>query len=206
VAFGPELASGNTARLSGSSASAPYSPAEQIALWSSACGQPTEQLRTGCKILLAAGLGFGLDSREVIPLRVHDIRVTDGGGLVVVNVRGTRPRLVVCRRPWEPVWRDLVKDRPVGEAQWLFRPEAHGRVKNTVTNFLAHTADSHGTPRLVTARLRATWIVGLIDAGVPLPVIVAAAGVVSLHALSRYLPYVRAVDADTAAAVLRGTA
>ncbi|MFJ5614668.1 hypothetical protein ACIQCJ_35480 [Streptomyces sp. NPDC093221] len=54
------------------------------------------------------------------------------------------------------------------------------------------------------ARLRSTWLVDLFDSGVPITVIVAAAGVTTLHGLSRVLPFLKGVSADQAAAYLRG--
>ena len=200
--IGPDLASGATASLSGSRASAPYSAAERTELWSWACGQPTPALRTGCKLLLALGFGCGLDSHEIVALRSHDVRATADGGPVVVNVRGRRARLVVCRRAWERVLAEQAGQAPAGG--WLVRPDADARAKNTITNFLARTRTPPGTARLVMARARASWIVELVDAGVPLTALVAAAGVESLHALSRFMPYFEPLGADDAQAALRG--
>jgi hypothetical protein len=200
--FGPDLPGGPPARLSGSTASRPYTGSELSGLWSSAAGQPTGQLRDGLKTLLALGMGCGLDSPEVIPLRVHDVRRTGPSGPVVVAVRGRRARLVVCRAAWENVLADVVERATAGS--WLFRPDATARSTNTVTNFLDRTRPSTEALRLVMGRARATWIVELINAQVPLPVLVAAAGVDSLHALSRLMPHVAVVGADEAARFLRG--
>jgi len=201
--FGPDLASGSSARLSGSRASAPYSSFERSELWSWACGQPTPALRTGCKILLALGFGCGLDSHEIVPLRAHDVRIVSGGGPMVVNVRGRWARPVVCRRPWERVLADLAAQADAGT--WFFRPKATARAKNSVTNFLARTRTPPGIPRLVMARARASWIVEHVDANTPLSVLIAAAGVDTLHALSRFMPYFTPLGADDAQGALRGT-
>ncbi|MGW0860830.1 hypothetical protein [Streptomyces sp. NPDC002611] len=88
----------------------------------------------------------------------------------------------------------------------MFRPRSQTRAKNTVTNFIARTAKDPACPPLVQGRARATWLVGLIDEGVRLPVIVAAAGVDTLHALSRIMPFVRPVSAPEAGSQLRGEA
>ncbi|WP_432058190.1 hypothetical protein [Streptomyces sp. bgisy022] len=201
---GPDLVTGRPVRLSASAVSRPYSPSETAALWAWALAQPTAELRHGCQVLLALGLGCGLDSPEVVPLRAHDVRAADDGA-AAVNVRGSRPRLVLCRRPWEAVLAKVVREATVpGTASWLFRPRSQARAKNTVTNFLARTAKDPACPPLVQGRARATWLVGLIDDGVRLPVIVAAAGVDTLHALSRIMPFVRTVPAPDAGAQLRG--
>jgi len=155
---------------------------------------------------MALGLGVGLDSPEVIPLRVHDVRRTSGGkGPVVVATRGTRKREILCRRPWENVLA-AAADRidTTGTARYLFRPNCGSRGTNTVTNFLARTQPSPNVPRLVMGRLRSTWLAELFEERLPITVIVAAAGVDTLHGLSRILPHLRSVSADEAARLLRG--
>lgn len=202
--IGGDCVTGKPVKLSASDAAKPYSPAERSALWAWASGQPTDELRSGLQILLAVGLGCGLDSSEIIPLCAHDVR-RPGNGAVVVAVRGRRERLVVCRRPWEQVLAEHAA-RFDGHAAYLFRPGVHTRAKNTVTNFLSRTHPAPGTPALKTGRLRASWMIDLIEENLPLTVILTAAGVDSLHSLSRILPYVRGTDPAHAAALLRGGA
>lgn len=197
------LPGGDPARLPGSEASAPYRREEVAALWSWARGQSTEAMRQGLRTLLALGLGCGLDSGEIVPLRAHDVRVLSDGR-VVVHVRGRRARAVLCRRRWERVLAEAVERVPAGG--WLFRPEAAARTKNTVVNFIDRAKPSLSAPRLVMGRARAAWIVELVDAGTPITVLVAAAGIESLHALSRFMPHFATLEPDAAAAWLRGPA
>ncbi|WP_344015203.1 hypothetical protein [Streptomyces thermospinosisporus] len=206
IVLGSECRTGKPAKLSASVANSPCSRTELADLWGWASGQPTEELRWGCKTLMALGLGVGLDSPEVIPLRVHDVRRTSGGkGPVVVATRGTRKREILCRRPWENVLA-AAADRidTTGTARYLFRPNCGSRGTNTVTNFLARTQPSPNVPRLVMGRLRSTWLAELFEERLPITVIVAAAGVDTLHGLSRILPHLRSVSADEAARLLRG--
>lgn len=218
---GGDCMTGKPARLSGSSASHPYTGAEQAALWAQACGQPNAELRDGMTVLLALGLGCGLDSSEIIPLRGGDIRTTrddrqapreadsaptanNGTGPVVTAVRGRRSRLVVCRRPWEQILAHQAA-RLADPNGYIFRPGASKRAGNIVTNFISRTHPAPGTPHLKTTRLRSTWLVSLIEAGLPLHVIVTAGGLTSLHALSRLMPYVQRVAPGEAAQLLRGS-
>ncbi|WP_308122127.1 hypothetical protein [Streptomyces sp. TRM70350] len=206
VVLGGECRTGKPAKLSASVANSPYSRTELADLWGWASGQPTEELRWGCKTLMELGLGVGLDSPEVIPLRVHDVRRTSSGsGSVVVATRGPRKREILCRRPWEGVLATAA-DRidTTGTARYMFRPNCGSRGTNTVTNFLARTQPSPNVPRLVMGRLRSTWLVELLEERLPITVIVAAAGVDTLHSLSRILPYLNPVPADEAARLLRG--
>jgi hypothetical protein len=108
----------------------------------------------------------------------------------------------VCRRPWESILAAQTGRASSRDAH-LFRPGAARRGGNLVTNFLSRTHPAAGTPLLKTGRLRVTWLVSLIDAGLPLTVIVAASGVKSLHGISRLMPYVCHVDASDAAQLLR---
>lgn len=52
-------------------------------------------------------------------------------------------------------------------------------------------------------RCRATWLVERMNVPIPLPVLLAAAGLVSLHALSRFLPYLQPAGPDAAHTILR---
>jgi hypothetical protein len=124
---------------------------------------------------------------------------------VVVTVRGTRERSVICRRRWENELlhaADWARQRhPDG---YLFRPALARRGKNTVGALVAR---AHRDPCLVAfnqGRLRIGWMVELIQQPVPLNVLAAAAGLSSLRSLSRILRHVRTCDADTAAELLRG--
>lgn len=200
--IGTELASGRPMPLSGSLASHPYARAEQSDLWSWAGGQPTSALRHGIKTLMACGFGCGLDSAEIADVRTHDVQRSGLDGAVRVRVRGRRARQVVCRRAWEQVLLDAAA--ALGPGEYLFRPDAHTRGKNLVSNFLARTKSNATAPNLSMGRARATWIVELVDANVPLTVLVAAAGVDSLHAFSRLMPYFSTAAADAAAKALRG--
>ncbi|MFF2407594.1 hypothetical protein [Streptomyces sp. NPDC058092] len=50
---------------------------------------------------------------------------------------------------------------------------------------------------------RATWLVERMNIPIPLPVLLAAAGLDSLHALSRLLPYLKGTGAEQAYTILR---
>ena len=88
---------------------------------------------------------------------------------------------------------------------YLFRPSLMRRGKNTVSSLVAR---SHRDTCLVgfsQGRLRIGWLVELIEQPVRLDALAAAAGLTSLHSLSRVLRHVRGCDADTATRLLRGS-
>lgn len=125
--LGPDLITGNPAAYSGSDASRPYTRAEQAQLYATARAQPTDELRYGLLTLLALGFGCALDSPEIIPLRVHDVREAPNGA-VAVGVRGPRARTVLCRAAWAPVLLEVSAwvSTP-GQARYLFRPNSYAR-------------------------------------------------------------------------------
>jgi hypothetical protein len=205
IVLGGACRTGKPAKLS---ASVPNSTRTELAdLWGWVSGQPTEELRWGRKTLMALGLGVGLDSPEVIRVRVHDVRrSSEGAGPVIVVTRGSREREILCRRPWEGVLASAAgRLETTGVTKYLFRPNSYSRGTSTVTNFLARAQPSPNVPRLVMGRLRSTWLVELFEARLPITVIVAAAGVDTLHGLSRILPFLSAVPAEEAARLLRGS-
>lgn len=201
--LGPDLITGVPAAYAGSDVSRPYTQAEQAQLYACARAQPTAELRHGFLTLLALGFGCALDSPEVIPARVHDVRQA-AKGAVAVAVRGRRARLMLCRRSWAPVLVEAAAGSAMpSAARYLFRPNSHTRGANTVTHFLARAKFSPGTPPLVMGRARATWLVDAIEARMHLPTLMAAAGLTTLRSIDRILPYIRNLPADDAAAALR---
>lgn len=202
LVLGPDLSSGDRQRLAGSHAQAPYTGAQLGQLWESAGAQPTPALRTGLKTLMALGLGCGLDTPEAHLVRARHVHQDPGTGATLVSVPGDRARITVCRYAWERIL--LEAATALDPDCFLVRPGAQTRGKNTVANFLARAHTPPGSLRLSMGRARATWIVELVDANVPLTTLIAAAGVDTLHALSRLMPYFAPTDPGTARLLLRG--
>ncbi|WP_282701165.1 hypothetical protein [Streptomyces sp. CC219B] len=201
--LGPDLITGNPSAYSGSDPAKPYSPAEQSRLFAAARFQPTTELRYGFLTLLSLGFGCALDSPEIISLRTHDVRVAPNGE-VAVAVRGRRARIVLCRTSWATVLAEATTWATAsGQVRYLFRPNGYARNTNTVTNFIARTKSSPGTPQLVMGRARATWLVAAIEARMYLPTLMAAAGLTTLRSIDRVMPHVRNLTAEQAAAALR---
>ncbi|MFF5700913.1 hypothetical protein ACFY7H_00095 [Streptomyces sp. NPDC012794] len=197
--YGPDLPGGKPVSLSSSDPSAPYTPAEKAGLWAWAGGQPTQELRRSLRLLLVLGLGCGLDTNEIIPLRGPDVRALDGGGQVL-SVRGSRARLVICSRPYERALAEAGERSGTGS---LFRPGCQARGSNTVTDLIYRATRDPRVPRLVMGRCRATWLVDRMNIPIPLTVLLAAAGLDSLHALSRLVPHLKTIGAQQAATILR---
>lgn len=187
--------------LSASDTHRPYTPGEQAHLWSWAGGQPTNALRTGCRLLLALGLGCGLSADEIIDLLAGSVRVA-GNGAVIVEITGRRTRLVICQHRWERV---LAEHAEAAGSGYLFRPNAV-RAKNLISNLIGRAHRSPTTPPIKISRLRDTWLAEHLAAGTPLPVVVAAAGLDGLSSLDRLLPHLPIVGAERAERHLRDLA
>ena len=190
-----------TARLAPFPASAPVAPytsAEQTALRSWAAAARTDYMSVNARLLLALGFGAGLSAAEVGGVRVRHLHVDADG--VQVQVEGARPRLVPVLADWEPALAAF-RESAMFDDMFVFRPRRAGPSRNLVANFLAKTNITGVRPSL--QRMRVTWIVTHLSAGSPIKAVMQAAGVDSLEALTRYLPFVPDVDPDTYRVALR---
>lgn len=167
----------------------PYTDAEVAEVVGWAKGQTTAVRRHKAMVLLALALGAGLTTEEVVRLRVSDITIDDQG--VVLDVGGHNPRQVPVLAEWEHVLTDLVAHvRPVDPESYVFAPGRTNSKPHLVAGFVKSTNRNGGVapqPR----RMRATWIVGHITAGVPPQLIAQAAGMVTLRNFDKYLYHYR---------------
>jgi len=178
-----ELAPRRLTPLQSSEASAPYSSEEQRALAMWARSQ-TKARRVDARVLLALGMGAGLSSGEIVTIKTGDITPTMDGA-VLVHVREGRPRLVPALRKWEKIL--LERSRSLSPDDFLFVAGRNGGGKNLITNFIAR---GDAAVHVQSQRLRSTWLVTQMSACTPLAELAEAAGVDSLEALTRYLPFV----------------
>jgi len=196
----PQARTARLVALPPASPSAPYTPTELSLLKAWADGQNTEFRCVNANLLLALGLGAGLAARELQEIRPADITCDDDG--VLLTVTGPRARVVPVLAEWESVLRD-VAIAAVRQDGYLFRPRRTHSYPNAITGFVAETVGKQ-VP-VSTHRMRATWIVGHLSAGVPVPALVDAAGVGSLEALTRYLRFVPPLDISATRSELRRT-
>lgn len=180
-------------------ASEPYTGDEirLLRLW--AANQATTYRQVNATVLLALGLGAGLSTREIIHLRCADVQVDDQG--VLVHVTGERERLVPVLGEWEAPLAALCQAaiRPTQPVFGSRRTTAAN--PNLVTAFLEDATDA--PVRVKVQRLRATWVVGHLAAGVPAPVLARAAGLTTTDGLTRFLKYVPDIDVADVRAQMR---
>lgn len=163
--------------LAASSPRAPYNRAEiaEVTRWAYS---QNEAASLSARLLVALGLGAGLQAREIATVRGGDILAAGD----VVNVRGAAARRVPVLDEWASelaLLTCLAKDARAP----LFRPNATYS-KNIVTVFVDRTFAEGLRPS--TQRMRATWLVHHMSSGTPLQDLLATAGLSSANALVRY--------------------
>ncbi|WP_262002336.1 hypothetical protein [Microbacterium sp. Mcb102] len=183
-------------RTTSSPADIPYTSQEQqlIRLW--AAFQPTELQQRNASALAVLSLGCGLTAAEAMAARVQDI-VLDADGPCIVAPE----RVVPAAHDWGDVLRDL--DGCGHDDEFLVAPKRTMRSAASVLEDLRRsgTGDIVPTPQ----RMRNTWLVERMNAGVPLQTVVWASGLTTAHSLLRLIPHTRAQTPDERTRSLGGT-
>lgn len=177
----------------------PYSQREIVSFRACADGQNTESRRLGYHGVLALGLGAGLSAPEMAGLRAKDVQFGSKG--VSLQVSGRRARTVPLLANWEGSLRAVLDVR--GEDAYVIAPRRQRSTKNTISHFLTklHLC---GLDRPNTHRLRTTWVVHHLTAGVPTAALLKAAGLRTPGALNPYLQFVDRIDEGDLGQFLRG--
>lgn len=174
--------------------SQPYTLEEQGAIRRWAETQPTERRRVMCGAVVALTLGAGLTRDELMHVRERDI-VALQDGLVGVRV-GVRVVPVIHE------WNDHLT-RFVGRTgeTYVILPDATRRSGVGMNKVLGRAPSHSWHPNV--QRMRNTWIIRCLDAGVPLQNVVDAAGLRTPEMLRRLIPFMAKLDADAAVRAFR---
>jgi hypothetical protein len=177
----------------------PYTADEVAQLRTDAHEQPTPNRRRAAHAFLALGLGCGLDGRWVTKVEVADVsRVADGSALTV-QVGEPSARHVVVLADWEATIEEL---SATANDEYLVGGRSTSRTR--AGNLAASLVVPTGHPRLSSARLRSTWLLGHLERGTRLPELCQAAGLEGVTVLSDLLAQVTPLAEITATAMLRG--
>ena len=173
-------------RYRGAGAKAPYSPVERAELVSICQAQPKAWRGEAALVVLAAGIGAGLRSGELVAARGGDVGVDSEG--VTVSVTGERARTVVVAAPFgEALW---AAARRVGKDHLVHPGPASRRYHNFLNALLANLVADPGAPGLSVARCRASYVCDRLGEGVPLSWILRATGIGEVESLLRYAHFV----------------
>lgn len=176
----------------------PYRSDELADLAGAVRGLTTPHRRENALIVVALGAGAGLTNGEINALVGTDVDTAHDSLVVTVSTRG-QARQVPVRAEWEQAV--VERAAQVGRNP-MFRPDRTKIRALDIAKFLDSLTFAY-LPRLTVQRLRVTWIVGQLDAGVPVQVVAAAAGV-SASQIGRYVSHVAPIGDAEAARLLRG--
>jgi hypothetical protein len=175
----------------------PYEADDLGRLLRDAQRQPTQLRHRAFRAVLALGLGAGLDGRWAGHVRGLDVTVRRG--VTLVEVGAPAPRKVPVLATWE----DEVQQLAASAGQGLLLGGQPPAARNLVNRRVAEFVLGQGSPRLVAARLRSTWLVGHLARGIRLPELASAAGLQGITTLSDLLPHVPPVTEVDAEQQLR---
>jgi len=173
----------------------PYTLAEEHAYRVMARNQATPHRRQNAEVLLALGFGAGLVAGDIIAIRgEHVVRVSDG---VEIHVPGSRARVVPVFAEWEAIVASAVTRVGGGRLFLPSRPELDpGAVSGFITTLQGRES------RLSAQRMRSTWILRLLDAGIKVNVVLATSGMSGPESLVPYVQFMSPVpDAEALSAI-----
>ncbi|MFG6402531.1 hypothetical protein [Microbacterium sp. P04] len=172
--------------LSARRSSAPYTPTQMTAFRNWAGDQLTPQKRDRAMVMLVLCAGAGLRPNE-LPLVFPAHVVVDEAG-ILVTVPGENTREVPLLSEWEEWMVVLLERRRADESLW-------GNVNRRTTHNLtsSFTENSHGNPPRAD-RLRHTWFVRHLTAGVPMKDLFRAGGFTKMQQLHLLLEFIELRD------------
>lgn len=153
-----------------------------------AASQSSERLRANAELVIGMAFGAGLTAAEILLIRAGNIVELDG--LLIVTVPGENPRQVPVRRFWASLIRERVLSRLSKDL--LIQSDQLERSTTSLMTIFHGSGQAH---RPDPQKMRSTWIIALLNERLPVPAVLAAAGLKHSGSLNRYLPFVN-VDTD----------
>ena len=166
-------------RYSRSSYKGPYSAQEIAALLAFADSHSSNHRSVSLKALITLGAGCGLSRADLRPIAAANFHLHDDRLFVVA-----KRRCALVLPDYVELANEIILARP--EGQLLGRREG----KDVTANICEWTSNRSDVSRLSTDRLRATYVVALIESGVSLPDLLAFTGVKRTDSLQSYLAFV----------------
>lgn len=162
----------------------PYSPAEVARIRAIASTQP--HAVTGRQVALCVGCGFGAGLDSVDLRHQHGRHFEDHADTGIrIAVQGPRPRVVWVRREWETLVRAGVAGVKPNQLVVGRQPDREG----VASRVYEHAVVLGEAIELDQSRMRATWLVTLMRAPIPLATIMRAAGLRSGRTLTDLLSF-----------------
>ena len=150
------------------------------------------------RVIIALGAGAGLTAVDLMVLNPE--HVEDQGDKILIHVPGSNARTVPLIEQWEDLLRDALAEADPN-LPFVLSTRGKFRYANAIADFL-YTCNGVGI-RPHCQRLRSTWFVDHLNAGTPVNVLLAAAGVTEVSTLGRYLKFLAPIDVDASTEFLR---
>ena len=171
-------------RMRGGYSIVPYTDDEVARLLEVSRQQRTPVQARRLQALLALGLGVGAYPNEAWALTTHDVFVDQG--YVCVRIPGEHARTVPVTAPHDEVINQIVATDPGSTILGFVAPRWD---RSRLSHLLQRAELPADCPPLRTHRLRATWALAHLRAGVPLNDIMQLAGVSSWKMLGYLAPF-----------------
>ncbi len=178
----------------------PYTDDEISALYSWVSRRRASISKSRLTVLMACSLGAGLLRGEILNLSCGDVEIYPDS--VRINVKGDRSRSVWVDRLWESIVAEEALLAGDGSIMCLDGKTNRQRDK-TMSNLVAAKHRYPGMPEFSVTRFRCTWMVGLLDRGVP-PRLVADAAGVTTDQIGQYIEFTAEYDDADVRGYLRG--
>ena len=164
----------------------------ELAAFGAAEGALTGESATCLRATVALGVGAGLIGPSASRVSAAGLRQV--GGTVVVCAAGVGP--VAVREPWGRRLLGIAERRPEGPLTSYYGTAGRQRLRRALQRL-------DGVPRLEPHRLRTTWVVSLLEAGLPVDVVARVAGIGG-SALHRHVALLPDVTEDRLATWVAG--
>ncbi|KQV05052.1 hypothetical protein ASC63_14655 [Leifsonia sp. Root112D2] len=176
----------------------PFTLSEVATMHSWAGTLSTSLKRQNAWGILGLAGGAGLRTEEIAETCVRDVEIVEGR--VLVNVRGRRPRRVPVMQPWDRTMLRAIEGRaPDAFVFHGYRLDEYR--PRTIQSFLT---ENPARVRPTVSRLRSTWIIAHIDNGIPLSVLMSAAGFLSPGSLEKHLRHAKTRNLEDFTGLLIG--
>lgn len=151
--------------------------------WSNTLSTPLK--RQNARALLALAAGAGLTAQQIMDAQVGDVELTDGRAFV--TLREPIERRVPVRASWVQSLSRAIDGRTAGDIFHAYRLDEYP--PHQLQQFLTK---NRGELRPSVARLRSGWIVSLINANLPVDVLLEVTGFTTPASLYPYLRHTQA--------------
>ena len=174
-------------RIASRTVRAPYTVEECSQLINTINYQPRYGNRRRLQACSALGLGAGIDSADLMEMRAGDI--TDHGeDGIEIRVRGRMPRTVWQLHEYEEILRTGIQGLGPRTLVLTGTSLASKNSVNKLNSQIVHTG--RHPLKLEQARIRNTWLLRLLQAPVPLGLVMQVAGLKSARTLADLVTYV----------------